>query len=197
MTSVTTAKLKTQLRQKTRLLRQALTEEQRLKFDIELAQQFLKFAVEKTFHKTALYIQQDGELGTVHLIENLLAMNCMLYLPKLFEDGGNQLHFVRYDQNSRMANNRFGIPEPVSNERIPIDELELIFMPLTAFDLMGNRLGMGGGYYDRTLAKLSNKNTLLIGLAYDFQQIPACPVDNFDQPLEMVLTPSRAIDFNL
>ena len=197
MTSVATSKLKNQLRQKARQQRQALTMEQRLKYDIELAKQFLKFTAEKTFHRTALYIQQDGELGTEHLIEKLLAMGSQLYLPKLFEDGSNQLHFVRYDQNSRMAKNCFGIPEPISNEKIPIDELELIFMPLTAFDLQGNRLGMGGGYYDRTLAKALNKNTLFIGLAYDFQQIPACPVDTFDQPLDMVLTPTRAIEFNL
>ena len=94
-----------------------------------------------------------------------------------------------------MADNRFGIPEPVTDETIAVKDLELILLPLTAFDLQGNRLGMGGGFYDRTLAALADKKPLLVGLAYDFQEVADCPVEDFDQPLQMILSPTRAINF--
>jgi len=189
----TTPTLKKQLRQQIRLLRQALTVEQRLLADRLLAQQYQQHLANKQYRHLAVYIQQDGELGTNHLIDSLFQAGCHLYLPKLNPDTSNRLQFVNYHQQSKMQNNRFGIPEPVIDDVIAVADLELIFLPLTAFDLQGNRLGMGGGFYDRTLAHLSIKKPLLVGLAYDFQQVTACPVESFDQPLDMILTPTRVL----
>ena len=197
MTSDSISRLKQQIRGQIRLRRQMLSAEQLLQSAMQLTEQYRVFADQRIIHKAAIYIQQDNELGTHQLIEELIEDGCQLYLPKLFEDGSNQLSFVRFDPDCEMVNNRFGIPEPVTTETIAIDALDVIFMPLAAFDQQGNRLGMGGGYYDRSLAGLSNNKTRLIGLAYDFQQIPSCPVEAFDQPLEMAITPTRVLHFNL
>ncbi|MCP3673561.1 MAG: 5-formyltetrahydrofolate cyclo-ligase, partial [Gammaproteobacteria bacterium] len=130
------------------------------------------------------------------LIEYFFQSSVQVYLPKVYEDGSNQLQFLHYHPKSKMQNNRFGIPEPVTEDKIDLQNIDLLLMPLTAFDLSGNRIGMGGGYYDRTLSKLFNKKPLLVGIAYDFQQVERCPVESFDQPLQMILTPTRTVAFN-
>jgi len=187
---------KKQLRQQIRLLRQQLSKEQCLQAGQQLAQQFQQHFVDQDFKTIGVYLQNDNELDTSVLIEYFFQLNYELYLPKIYEDGSNQLQFLHFHSQSKMQNNRFGIPEPISDDEIALQEIDLLLMPLTAFDLSGNRIGMGGGYYDRALSKLSDKKPLLVGLAYDFQQVDECPVESFDQPLQMILTPTRTIAFN-
>ncbi len=187
---------KKKLRQQIRSLRQQLSKEQCFKAGQLLAQQFQQHFVDQDFKKIAVYLQNDNELDTSVLIERFFQSNNQVYLPKVSEDGSNQLQFLHYHSNSRLQNNRFGIPEPVSDDIIDLQNIDLLLIPLTVFDLSGNRIGMGGGYYDRALSKLSDKKPLLVGIAYDFQQVEECPVESFDQPLQMILTPTRAIAFN-
>ena len=188
--------IKKQLRQQIRLLRQQLSKEQCLQAGQQLAQQFRQHFVDQDFKKIAVYLQTDNELDTSVLIEHFFHSNSQVYLPKVYEDGSNQLKFHHYYPHSKMQKNRFGIPEPMTDDEINLQDIDLLLMPLTAFDLSGNRIGMGGGYYDRTLSKLSDKKPLLVGIAYDFQQVEECPVESFDQPLQMILTPTRTIAFN-
>ena len=191
----TTSTKKKLIRQQIRLLRQTLSAEALIVAERHLAEQYKQQFVNNKYHHLAIYLPQDNELGTRHLIYYLFQSGCSVYLPKLYRDGSNQLQFAHYHQQSKMADNRFGIAEPITDDVIATEELDVIFLPLTAFDLQGNRLGMGGGFYDRTLAPLSNKKPLLVGLAYDFQQVEKCPVEAFDQPLDRVLTPTRVIEF--
>ena len=187
--------LKDNIRKKARQSRQALSDEQLCQADVQLVRQYEKHLAYKNNHKIAIYLQQDGELGTTELIKYLIEHECEIYLPKLFSDGSHQLNFCRYYQDSEMDYNRYNIAEPKVNDFIAIDELDMVFLPLTAFDSRGNRLGMGGGYYDRTLSKFCDKKLSLVGLAYDFQEVESCPVETFDQSLTMVLTPTRLIEF--
>ncbi|CCQ09874.1 5-formyltetrahydrofolate cyclo-ligase [Pseudoalteromonas luteoviolacea B = ATCC 29581] len=95
-----------------------------------------------------------------------------------------------------MKANAYGILEPVLNcsEVCPIAQLDLLLMPLVAFDKQGNRMGMGGGYYDRTLASYYKQNwetPRLIGLAHDCQQVDELPTEVWDVPLQAILTPTR------
>ncbi len=186
---------KKQLRQELRLKRQQLTKDLLLKSEAGLLDQYGKFTAGKTFGRIAIYLQNDNELGTGTLIEYLFQSGCELYLPKISDDANELMQFVHYEQTTKMTNNRFGIPEPESGKVISVEQLDLIFLPLTAFDLQGNRLGMGGGFYDRTLKNISDNKPILAGLAYDFQQLSACPVEPFDQPIHYILTPSRVIEF--
>ncbi len=186
---------KKQLRRQLRQLRQQLSVQQLRDAETQLLNQYQYFVQKKNINKIAIYLQNDNELATGQLIDYLFTSNRDLYLPKIADSTDQSMQFVQYQQNSEMMENRFGIPEPVSNKRIAVEQLDLMFLPLTAFDLQGNRLGMGGGYYDRTLANISENKPILAGLAYDFQRIENCPVDTFDQPIQFILTPSRIISF--
>ena len=93
--------------------------------------------------------------------------------------------------------NRFGIKEPISTDIINADQLDILFMPLVGFDKDKNRIGMGGGFYDRTLAfkkqQKMAKNPKLIGLAFDCQQVEQLEVQEWDVPLDVIITPSQIL----
>ena len=88
--------------------------------------------------------------------------------------------------------NRFGIYEPARGAEIRVADLDLVFMPLVAFDRSGNRLGMGRGYYDRALAGLAD-SPLRVGLGHRFQELPLLEPSEWDVPLHIVVTPDEVI----
>jgi len=188
--------LKKAIRHTVRSKRNSLSSEQLLDADQQLAQQYSHYFTNASNLNVALYLQHDGEVGTRHLINLLLTNQCDIYIPKIYADGRNLFTFIRYHADSKLTKNRFGIAEPISDTAIDINLLDIIFLPLTAFDGQGNRIGMGGGFYDRTLSTVQNINAKLIGLAYDFQEVLSCPIDDFDKPLDGMITPTRVIDFS-
>lgn len=197
MTNPSISQLKATLRSALRSQRGDLSDRQLKQAALGLVEQYQKHFADKSLQKIAIYLQHDHEIDTSELIKLLLSLGCELYLPKIASESSNRsMEFSRYHPDVPMKTNHFGIQEPEIDDFININELDLIFLPLTAFDGQGNRLGMGGGYYDRALAKLSNKDTILAGLAYDFQLIPLCPKESFDQSLKIVLTATCLIDFN-
>src|SRR5690606_7992459 len=108
--------------------------------------------------------------------------------------------FRRFKDLRHLAPNRFGILEPnQAAQSIDIQQLDLILLPLVGFDAQGRRLGMGGGYYDRSLAfkkvykKLGPK---LIGLAHAIQQVDALTVDIWDVPLDAIVTDKKLFKIN-
>lgn len=185
---------KKQLRFQLRQQRQALSGADMILAAEKLAEQYKQHFADLGFYKIALYLQHDNELATTALIDLLFSKDCELYLPKI---DGNNMTFCRYYQNHQMIHNQFGIAEPDTTEHLKPEQLDLILLPLTAFDLKGNRLGMGGGYYDRALSEVANTKTVIAGLAYDFQEVEDCPVESFDKPMQRLLTPTRIIEFNL
>ncbi|WP_159287438.1 5-formyltetrahydrofolate cyclo-ligase, partial [Klebsiella pneumoniae] len=104
--------------------------------------------------RIALYLANDGELNTQPLIEWLWQQGKQVYLPVLHPFAKGHLLFLHYHTHTPMDKNRYGIAEPKLDQRLicPVRELDIIGTPLVAFDQSGQRLGMGGGYYDRTLA---------------------------------------------
>ena len=102
--------------------------------------------------------------------------------------------FRRYRPGEKLVANRFGIPEPPHRRgnTLSAKQLDVIFLPLVGFDAAGNRLGMGGGFYDRTLSQLPARNRpLLAGLAHDVQRVDKLPVQRWDIPLDAVVTDRR------
>ena len=100
-----------------------------------------------------------------------------------------------------MTRNRFNIEEPTldSTAIIELTAHDCLLMPLVGFDAKGNRLGMGGGFYDRTLAPLQRlcdgpPRPLLIGVAHDCQQVPVLPIEPWDIPLDVIITPTQCIE---
>ncbi|KHM44605.1 hypothetical protein PL71_19605 [Pseudoalteromonas distincta] len=144
----------------------------------------------------AIYLSNDGELDTSLLIKELWNLNHVVYLPIIHPFNGANLLFQRYEKNSPMRANRYGILEPKLNcsQICPLPALDYLLMPLVAFDKQGNRLGMGGGFYDRTLARLHEQNwqkPQLIGLAHECQKVDALPIESWDVPLETIITPDK------
>lgn len=143
----------------------------------------------------ALYVTHDGELATQKLIEALWDVDINLYLPRIHPFSKGNLLFVRYDRDSVMVNNQYGISEPQLDVQhvITVDKLDMIITPLVAFDEHGNRMGMGGGYYDRTLAQVVDNKPLAVGFAHDCQQVSQVPTDFWDIPLPVIITPTRRL----
>lgn len=158
--------------------------------------QYLKSMNSAKKSHIALYLSNDGELDTSLLINELWSIEQHVYLPVIHPFNGANLLFQRYEKNSPMRANRYGILEPKLNcsQICPLPALDYLLMPLVAFDKFGNRLGMGGGFYDRTLARLYEENwqqPQLIGLAHECQQVDKLPIESWDVPLKTIITPNK------
>ena len=142
-------------------------------------------------HVAAFYSFQN-EPDTKNLIEHLWSKEKEVFLPVTHE---GSLKFFNYHSDSRLIKNRFGIYEPdiSQNEEIHIQSLDIILMPLVAFDRSCNRIGMGSGFYDKALSVLdaSLSKTHLIGLAYDFQKMEHIEPNKWDIPLDCVVTEKK------
>jgi 5-formyltetrahydrofolate cyclo-ligase len=187
-----------QVRALIRQRRKQLTPNQQQHAASQLVQQAL--ALPQLQHKQhiALYLANDGELDPYPLMQALWQQGKQLYLPVLHPFTAGYLLFVHYTPDTLLYPNRFGIPEPLPecHRILPLNQLELIFTPLVAFDKTGNRLGMGGGFYDRTLAQLpKNSPCDVIGLAHSCQQVEAVPTEAWDIPLKQIITPEQCFSF--
>ncbi len=176
-----------------RHLRRDLTPEQQRLAAVTVAEHALSFKPVQQARKIALFLSFDGELDTRPLIAKLWQRHQEVYLPVLHPFSRGQLLFLRYDTETLLQPNRLRIPEPPLDIRnlATLDELDVIMVPLVAFDRAGQRLGMGGGFYDRTLQNWPQHGLLPIGLAHDCQQVETLPVAEWDVPLPAIITPSR------
>ena len=181
--------LRNQLRQQIRKTRANLTALQQQQSEDSITQQALAFIEERNAQHIALYISFDGEISTDKLIKNLWAQDKHVYLPVLHPFNPNHLLFLRYLPDTPMLKNKFGIWEPKLNVQnvLPLKELDILFTPLVAFDKQGNRLGMGGGFYDRTLQNWRNSSFIPVGLAHQCQQVEQLPTEVWDVPLHQIL----------
>ena len=192
--------IRQQIRQKVRRARQQLSSEAQQHSATLLVQQAQHLPELAAAQHIALYLSNDGELDTLPLIEYCQQLGKTLYLPVLHPFTAGYLLFQRYDTNTPMRTNKFGIlePKPDVSAMILPTQLDIIFMPLVAFDATGQRLGMGGGFYDRTLSFVNtpatataSKTPLLVGLAHQCQQVDLVPTAVWDVPLPRVLTPEK------
>ena len=165
----------------------------------EEQQQVAKSATETALNQTAfplgdsiaLYMSADGELDTHFLLETLLNQGKKCYLPVLVAETTTLL-FRQYLPEVPLVKNSFGVlePGPTAGTIAPGD-ISCVFMPLVAFDVEGNRLGMGKGYYDRTFAFCKEKNAtgpVLIGLAHECQRVENLEAADWDVPLGGIIT---------
>lgn len=147
----------------------------------------------------AVYLPHGGEVDTSILVRKARESGKSLYLPVLAPGRSRRMWFLPWHAHTPMRPNRFGIPEPVGTpcHRLRAMQLDLILMPLVGFDRHGNRLGMGGGFYDASLAhRLHSKSWRrphLVGLAYDFQELPVFEKQGWDVPMDAIATESGVI----
>ncbi|MEQ8952630.1 MAG: 5-formyltetrahydrofolate cyclo-ligase [Porticoccaceae bacterium] len=182
---------KEQLRQKLRSARHSLSPEQQALAGQALLRNFLasEFSQPK---RAALYLAADGEIDPTSICAHLWAQGAEVFLPRLNE---GKMSFAPYREGSNLTPNKYGIPEPDGQLSFGPKVLDLILMPLVGFDDSGNRLGMGGGFYDRTLAE-ANKRPRLIGLAHECQRVGKIEPQEWDIPLDAVITDQEIYRFN-
>ena len=181
--------------------RNALPASQQAQAAQRLATQLAALRLFRVCRRVALYLPNDGEINPVPLMTQLWQSGKTCYLPMLSRLRHDRLWFAPYFPDSPLAYNRLGILEPVvtASARTRAQELDLILMPLVAFDPQGNRLGMGGGFYDKSLGFLRNRSLWrkphLIGLAHDFQRVDKIEACAWDVPLQAVATDQKIYQF--
>ncbi|QHM72316.1 5-formyltetrahydrofolate cyclo-ligase [Mixta intestinalis] len=182
-----------EIRNHVRRLRRGLSTAQQTLAADSIAEHALHIEPVDRAQHIALFLSVDGELNTRPLIARLWQQQKQVYLPVLHPFSPGNLIFVRYTPETILSPNRVHIPEPPLDVRhiIPLDELDVMFVPLVAFDRHGQRLGMGGGFYDRTLQNWQEHRFLPIGLAHDCQRVEKLPSAEWDIPLPAILTPSH------
>ena len=185
------------IRKQIRQARQQLSAFEQQQAAQSLCQQFLSLPELSQSQHIAIYLHNDGEIATTELITALWQLGKSVYLPILHPFTAGYLVFQRYQATTAMTANKYGIAEPKLNcEEIKVAaELDLILTPLVAFDAQGQRMGMGGGFYDRTFANQPLAQRRMIGLAHDCQRVDNIPTEAWDVPLPVVITPSTIYRF--
>jgi len=130
------------------------------------------------------YYPTNYEIDDLDILDLLKKNNFKVSLPIIKKD--NQMNFYSWSRNDPLRINKFGIPEPISSK---IFYPDILLVPLVAFDSRLNRLGYGGGYYDRYFEKLEKiKKVVKIGLAFSFQKISSIPINQYDKRLDFIIT---------
>lgn len=191
-----------QLRQHLRALRRALPVSSQQQAARGLAARLARLPGMARARHVAAYVSCDCEIDPSRFLDSLLPRGARVWLPVLTRRPGAAeigMHLARRpdrDTSRRgWQHNRFGIREPRNRTRLPAWQLDFLLLPLVGFDAQGQRLGMGGGFYDRLLADLARRprRPRLIGLAHDLQQVANLPVAAWDRPVDRVVTATRVV----
>lgn len=179
------------LRSRLRQQRRSLPPAERARAAIRITARLWRLPVLARCTRIACYLTVRGEVDTLPFIREAWRRDRQILVPML---SAGRLRFAPYRPDTRLVPNRYGIPEPAVPLAATVDprHLDVVLAPLVAFDGAGHRLGMGGGYYDRTLRFLSGRcgfrRPHVIGLAYEFQKVTALTRQPWDVPLEAAVT---------
>lgn len=183
-----------QLRRSLRAKRRALTPLQQRRAALELYRQLAQHPLFRRSRHIALYLPNDGEIDPCWLLRAAQRRGKATYLPVLNAWPRTKMVFQRLLPNEPLRPNRFGIPEPrvqAARQR-NVWALDLVLLPLVGFDEHGGRLGMGGGFYDRSLAYRNRRSAwhkpVLLGLAHECQKVEKLAQASWDVPLTGTLT---------
>ena len=192
-----------QLRKSLRRQRLALSIETRRRAEQAIVRQMRRQPHFANAQRVGLYLDAFGEVPTGALIQLCFNLRKAVYLP-VVRSVNQPLSWSRITrhqwQNQRMMKHRFGMKQPLKQRGVSVKVLDCLFMPLVGFDSKGHRLGMGGGFYDRTLAACSTigkqqTKPWRIGIAYDFQRVEKLQRNSWDIPLHAIVTSSGYKDF--
>ena len=130
------------------------------------------------------YYPFNYEVNVMNILEKFEKQNYIISLPKIKKN--SEMDFFNWSTKDPMMINKYGIPEPISNQ---IKYPDILFVPLVAFDKDLNRVGYGGGFYDRYIKKIKKiKKVITIGLAYSFQKVKKISVNKHDIKLDFIVT---------
>jgi 5-formyltetrahydrofolate cyclo-ligase len=173
--------------------RNALTEQECLHLSRAIQARALELPAYQTSRSVVLYSAIDNEVSTEDILDHALISGRKVFYPRTAPDGGGEL--IGIDSSRDLCAGRYGIREPSGAERLSKHDCEglVIVVPGLAFDLTGNRLGRGKGWYDRVLAQLEDRGTV-VGLAYDCQIVEKVPVKPWDRKVHFIVTENKVVD---
>jgi 5-formyltetrahydrofolate cyclo-ligase len=190
------AELRGQLRQQLRSRRRALPPNERIQGADRLAEHLLALPFAPPSGYVAGYWAMDGEIA-LHAWQMKLPPAYVYCLPVLHDEAG--LRFAPWRPGDGLVSNRFGIPEPdvAASSLLDPEQMALVVLPLVGFGLQGQRLGMGGGWYDRTFAfrRTQPAPPWLVGAAFASQQLETLEAAEWDVALDAVCTDAGSFDF--
>ncbi len=193
---------RSELRSRLRAQRRALDPVLRAEFNARIGQHLIQSSLFRNSRRIATYWASQGEADPQAALQCAWALHKRVFLPVLLGPFHNHLRFARFTATSVLQKNRFAIPEPrVSRAQLlPGISMDLVLVPLVGFDARGTRLGMGGGYYDRSFAQRLFRQCWhkprLIGVAYELQHIPPLVPQLWDVALDGVVTEKQLYIFN-
>ncbi len=196
------SRIKRNLRLSLRKQRRELSISKKIKKAIELMNVIIELPEFIHSQHIAAYWAHDGEIDPLPLLDKALSLGKICYLPVIHPNDPLILGFVKYCPGDYLIPNRYGILEPKFNlsDVILSQNLDLLLLPVVAFDKAGRRLGMGGGHYDRTLSYFQHTikpiKPHLLGIAYELQYSLSIPSEPWDIPLKGIVTEKRYIVAN-
>lgn len=173
---------KTELRKAIRQRKRAMTEEEIVAKSQALGKLLRQSEAYRNAKTIYGYLPYNQEVRTVPMLEQALAEGKKVAVPKCY---GEEMRFIYLEDLGKVEKGYAGIPEPIADGPVADDETALVLMPGLAFDPQGNRMGYGGGFYDKFLAAEPNHPTL--ALCYDFQMLPHLETEDHDIPVDVVL----------
>lgn len=185
---------KAALRTKYNNLRKNLSEEAIAEMSLQIANQALKLPIwDATYYHIFLSISAKNEVNTEYLMHILQGKDKSIVVSKADFSSGEMQHFL-LQENTIIKISKYGIPEPVAGIEIVPEIMEVVFVPLLAYDERGHRVGYGKGFYDRFLAKCST-NAIFVGLSF-FKPEPEIVFGSNDIQLNYCVTPETIFDFS-
>ena len=170
------------LRAQIRGLKRAMSEEQIVSKSQRLGELFTESQLYKNAKTIYGYLPYNQEVRTVAMLEKAIRDGKKVAVPKCY---GDTMKFIYMDDLSKVESGYAGIPEPVADDPVADDKTALVLMPGMAFTKNGDRMGYGGGFYDKFLAAEPDHPTL--ALCYDFQMVDSLPTEEYDIPVDCVL----------
>jgi 5-formyltetrahydrofolate cyclo-ligase len=185
---------KKEIRLKYKELRNSLSENQIEEFSLAIANEVLSLPIwEKTYFHVFLPIEEQKEVNTEYLLHLLSGKDKEICISKSDFETRKMTHYLLTD-NTKIKKNEYNIPEPIDGIEVPSHKMEVVFIPLLAYDTYGNRVGYGKGFYDKFLAEC-NPNTIKIGLSFFEPEEVISDINATDIQLNYCVTPKRTIKF--
>ena len=186
--------LKKALRIHYKTLRKQLSENQLEEMSLAVANNVLTLPIwEKTYFHIFLPIEAHNEVNTEFILHLLSGKDKEIVISKSDFETRNMTHFLLTD-NTKIKKNEYNIPEPVDGIEVPAKKIEVVFIPLLAYDKLGNRVGYGKGFYDKFLSKC-NPETIKIGLSFFDPEATIEDISVTDIKLDFCITPNGVISF--
>lgn len=186
--------LKKALRLHYKTLRKQLSENQLEEMSLAVANNVLTLPVwEKTYFHIFLPIEAHNEVNTEFILHLLSGKDKEIVISKSDFETRNMTHFLLTD-NTKIKKNEYNIPEPVDGIEVPAKKIEVVFIPLLAYDKLGNRVGYGKGFYDKFLSECQPE-TIKIGLSFFEPEEQITDVLETDVKLDYCVTPNAVFKF--